>query len=66
MISYDPLFNTLKQKGIGISALRDTVLSSSTIAKFNKNDYVELETLEKVCKYLQVPIEKVVHIDYEK
>lgn len=59
-ISYQPLFLTLTKKGItNITELVERgVISPPTLAKFNKRQYVSLETIEKVCRYLDVePIE---------
>lgn len=62
MISYEPLFQTLKNRNMVISDLRDTVLQSKTIARINKNQSVTLTTIEKICKELNVSIEKVVRV----
>jgi DNA-binding Xre family transcriptional regulator len=60
VIDFTPLHNTLKEKGMNMSELRDTVLSSRTLAKLNKNEDVYISTVEKICLFLDVPIEKVV------
>jgi DNA-binding Xre family transcriptional regulator len=62
MISYEPLFNTLKKKDIYISSMRDVILNSRTIAKINNGESVNLNTIDKICKHLDVPIEEVVKI----
>jgi DNA-binding Xre family transcriptional regulator len=60
MIDFSPLHQTLKEKGMMMSDLRDTILSSRTLAKINKNQDVYISTIEKICLHLNVPIEKVV------
>jgi DNA-binding Xre family transcriptional regulator len=68
MVDYTPLHKTLKDRGISFNGLkRMTGIANETRGKFKQNDgeYVELYIIEKVCKALQVPIEKVVYIDYE-
>lgn len=60
MIDFSPLHQTLKEKGIRMSDLRDTVLSSRTLAKINRNEDVYISTIEKICLFLGVPVEKVV------
>lgn len=62
MIDFSPLHQTLKDKGVGISEMRDKILSSRTLAKINKNEDVNLSTIEKICLFLEVPVEKVVRI----
>ncbi|MGC4375756.1 helix-turn-helix transcriptional regulator [Fictibacillus sp. Mic-4] len=65
MISYDPLLKTLKERNMTISDLRGVVLDGKTIAKFNKGESLKLSTVERICKFLKVPIEKVVYIEYK-
>ena len=60
MIDFSPLRQTLKEKNMLMSDLRDTILSSRTLAKINRNEDVYITTIEKICLYLNVPIEKVV------
>jgi DNA (cytosine-5)-methyltransferase 1 len=60
MIDFSPLRQTIKDKGMVMSDLRDTLLSSRTLAKINKNEDVNLSTIEKICLFLEVPIEQVV------
>jgi DNA-binding Xre family transcriptional regulator len=62
MISYEPLFNTLQQKEMVISDMRDVVLNSRTIAKINRGESVNLSTIDKICGFLSVGIEQVVKI----
>lgn len=65
MISYEPLFATLSHRGINLYELSDALnFSTRTRAKFRKNESITLETISKICAYLQCPIEKVVYIDY--
>ncbi|MED3069310.1 helix-turn-helix transcriptional regulator [Bacillus thuringiensis] len=62
MIDYSPLHETLKEKEMVISDLRGTILNARTIANINKGMSVNLSTIEEICLYLDVPIEKVVKI----
>jgi DNA-binding Xre family transcriptional regulator len=62
MISYEPFFKTLREKGMVISNLRGNVLHPTTITKINKGEYIDLETIEKICLFLDVKIEEVVEI----
>lgn len=62
MISYEPLFRTLRNKNMVISDLRGDILNSRTIAKINRGESVNLSTIERVCLYLDVRIEEVVEI----
>lgn len=66
MISYKPLFKTLEVKNIQlIDLVRHCELSPRTVAKFRKNEPVNLTTIDRICIYLRVPIEKVVEITFD-
>ncbi|AYA77384.1 XRE family transcriptional regulator [Bacillus sp. Y1] len=60
MIDFSPLRKTLEEKNMVISDMRDKILHPKTIATINKNGDVNLSTIEKICLFLDVPIEKVV------
>lgn len=63
MISYNPLFETLDKKGIKLIAVERAIgISPAITAKFRKNERVSLETIVKICTYLDVPIEDVVEV----
>jgi DNA (cytosine-5)-methyltransferase 1 len=60
MIDFSPLHKTLEEKNMVISDMRDKILHPKTIAAINKNGDVNLSTVEKICLFLDVTIEKVV------
>lgn len=63
MISYKPLFRLLLEKNMTKTQLRIAVgFSSTTLAKLSKGEYISLETLENICKYLNCKIEDVIEI----
>ena len=46
--------------------LREAVgFSTSTLAKMTKGEYVSLETIDSICKYLKCDIEEVIEILHE-
>lgn len=51
MIRYYKLFDLLKRRGKKLSDLRN-ILSSSTVAKLNKGQYISGEAIDKICLYL--------------
>jgi Fic family protein/DNA-binding Xre family transcriptional regulator len=60
-VHYKKLFEILKSRNLTISRLsEDLNISSATQAKFKKNEYVSLKTLESICKYLSLPINEIV------
>lgn len=59
--SYKPLFKLLIDKEIKPNQLvKDGILSRSTMLKINKGDYVSMEILEKICKYLNCTLNDIV------
>ena len=60
MIDFSPLRQTLAEKNMVISDMRDKILHPKTIAAINRDADVNLSTIEKICLFLDVPIEKVV------
>lgn len=63
MISYKPLFRLLLEKNMTKTQLRIAVgFSSTTLAKLSKGEYISLETIENICKYLNCKIEDVIEV----
>jgi len=63
MISYKPLWHTLIDRGIKKMELVKLVgMSTGTLAKLNKDQYVALEVLERICLVVDCPIEAVVEV----
>ena len=63
MISYKPLFRLLLERDMTKTQLREAVgFSSATLAKLSKCEYISLETVENICKYLNCKIEDVIEI----
>ena len=61
MISYKPLFRLLLERDMTKTQLREAVgFSSATLAKMSKGEYISLETVENICKYLNCKIEDVI------
>ena len=64
MITFDPLWRTLKAKGMNKGDLQKTTgLSSATIAKLSKDgNSVMLDIVDRIATELKVPIYDVVEI----
>lgn len=61
MIRFDPLWQTLKAKGMNRGDLQKlTGLSSTTIAKIGKNESVTLDVVDRIATALGVPIYDIV------
>ena len=61
MFSYNPLWKKLIDKGINKTNFANQCgLSKSTLSKMSKNQYVDMSTLNKICKFLNCEIEDIV------
>ena len=64
MVTYEKLWETLKQKNICKHNLMEMAdISSTTLTKLNKNEIVALTVIVKICKALNCQIEDVVKIN---
>ena len=62
-ISFNPLWKLLIDKGISKPKLREiTGIVPSTMTKMQKNDYVALEVIVRICTALQCDISDVIEI----
>jgi putative transcriptional regulator len=56
-VSYNKLWKMLIDKGMKRTELRDAVdMSTNTLAKLGKNNYISLEILDRICTYLECDI----------
>ena len=63
MISYNRLFKLLIDKGMKKTELANAVgITPNTLAKLSKNELVSMETLIKICKYLECSFDDIVEI----
>jgi Fic family protein/DNA-binding Xre family transcriptional regulator len=63
-VNFSGLFSILGQKDIKLSKLCDDLnISSATRAKFKKGEYVSLQTLESICKYLNLNLNEIVKFE---
>lgn len=63
MISYDPLWETLRKLDINMTDMRKkTGIATATMAKLRKNESLTLAMIDKICCGLMCNIEDVVEI----
>lgn len=55
MLTFEPLWKTLLNKGISKTQLREmTGISTATLSKLSKNEYVSMQVLDTICNVLHV------------
>jgi DNA-binding Xre family transcriptional regulator len=63
VISYAPFRSLLDSRGIRrVDIMRDCAMSPSTYNKLRTDQTVNLDVIDRVCVYLDAPIEDVVEI----
>ncbi|WP_378955670.1 helix-turn-helix domain-containing protein [Pelosinus sp. sgz500959] len=63
-VSYNPLWKLLIDKGLSKSQLKEKVnISTSTLAKMGKNEYIALMVLERICLELKCQLSDVCEIN---
>ena len=66
-VSYKPLWHTLIEKDMNREDLKKAAnITSNVVARMGKNEYVNLESIEKICLALDCKIEDVVEIFKEE
>ena len=66
-VCYKKLWKLLIDNDISKSELRKkTGISGSTISKMNKNEYVSLEVLDRICQEIDCNVEDVVELNYKE
>lgn len=66
-ICFKPLWKLLIDRDMSKSELRIAVgISSSTLAKMYKNEYVALDVLVKICNVLQCQLSDIATIEFDK
>ena len=61
MITFDPLWKTMAEKGFSTYRLRETCgIDSKTVRRLKANENIETKTLDKLCRALDCSIEDVI------
>lgn len=62
-VSYKRLFKLLIDKDLKKTEFAKNVgISQNTMAKLSKNEYVSLEVLVKICRYLKCSLDDIIEI----
>lgn len=62
-VCYNKLFKLLIDKGLKKMDFRDEVgISSNTLAKLSKNDYVSMEIIVRICRKLNCTVDEIMDI----
>ena len=61
MVSYKRLLHILIDRDLKLTnVVRDSGVSASVVTKINNNEYIRLDTLEKICIYLNIRVQDAV------
>lgn len=63
MINYRPLWITLAERSLSKAEFKEVAgISSATLTKLNKNNYVSLEIVDRICETMNINVDKVIEI----
>jgi len=67
MISYEPFWETLKEKNVSTYVLiRDKHVASSTLQRMRKNESISMQTVDDLCTALNCTVSDIVKITPNK
>ena len=65
-VSYEKYFRMAKEKGITTSLiLEEANISANILTRMKRNEYISLESVEKICRALQCDISDILDFTYE-
>ena len=65
-VNYKNLMKLLIDKEISKTALRKQIgIGTATLAKLSSNEYVSLDVIEKICKFLKVQPGEIMDIEFD-
>lgn len=65
-VSYEKYFRMAKEKGITTSRiLEEANISANILTRMKRNEYISLESVEKICKALQCDVSDILDFTYE-
>lgn len=63
MISFNPLREYLKRNGTNTHHLyKEGIITTNVMAAINNDRPISFANLEKICRYLDIPVEKAIEI----
>lgn len=65
-VSYRPLLHLLIERGMTRQDLKKLGISSATISKLSKNEYIALSVIDRICQALKCEISDVILIIHEE
>lgn len=66
-ICYDKLFHMMIDKKITNAQLKEmTGVSANIITRLKRNEYISLESIEKICKTLNCSVDDILEFQYQK
>ena len=60
MIVFDPLWNTMKNRGVSTYRLREACgIDSKTVRRLRANENIETKTINRLCAFLDCSVEDI-------
>lgn len=65
-VNFDKYFRMVDEKGITYSQmLKEANISGNILTRMRRNEYVSLESIEKICRVLECRIEDIIEFEPE-
>ena len=65
-VKFDKYFRMVDEKGITYSQmLKEANISGNILTRMRRNEYVSLESIEKICRVLECRIEDIIEFEPE-
>ena len=63
LITFDPLRSVLKERNLSANKLyTEGIITTNVATSINNDKPISFDNLEKICRYLDIPIEKAIKI----
>ena len=63
-VNFDKYFELVNEKGISYSQmLKEASISGNILTRMRRNEYVSLESIEKICRVLNCHVEDIVEFE---
>lgn len=65
-VNYDKYFQLVKKKGITTNQiLKEAEISANILTRMKRNEYISLQSIEKICKVMKCSVSDILEITFD-